>query len=358
MSIEQDVFRKKTVKFDSLIPYGFTREDGGYTYSEELMEGEFRACVRISEDGVVTGKVMDIEADEEYLPVHIETRLGAYVSTVREAYGDVLRRIADACCVREPFLSEQSNRIARLIEARYGEKPDNPFKNIEDIGIFRWPDNRKWYGIIMNIREHLLTNEGKKDDEGSRTVEIMNVKVEPEKMDELLRIPGIYPSYHMNRANWITILLDGTVPDEKIMELVDVSRSFAINAGRKNGSSGEITKWIVPANPKYYDVEAAFKKSTDIIWKQSSNIHVGDTVYLYVAAPVSAVRYKCEVLEVNIPYEYRTKNVRMAHVMRIRLLKTYDPARFTFQWLKSIGINTVRGPRNAPPAFLKEVESE
>lgn len=38
--------------------------------------------------------------------------------------------------------------------------------------------------------------------------------------------------------------------------------------------------WIVPANPKYYDVCKAFEQSDEIIWKQSNNILAGDTIYI------------------------------------------------------------------------------
>ena len=52
---------------------------------------------------------------------------------------------------------------------------------------------------------------------------------------------------------------------------------------------------------KYYDIINAFNKTDTIIWKQSNNIWAGDIVYLDVAAPISAILYKCEVLETDIP---------------------------------------------------------
>ena len=41
--------------------------------------------------------------------------------------------------------------------------------------------------------------------------------------DELRPIPGIYPAYHMNHKTWISVVLDETLPDEKILELIDTS---------------------------------------------------------------------------------------------------------------------------------------
>ena len=70
---------------------------------------------------------------------------------------------------------------------------------------------------------------------------------------------------------------------------------------------------------------------------------------MYVAAPVSAVLYKCRVIETGIPYRFEKGAVHIASLMRIRLLKTYPPDRFTFDALgKEYGIFAVRGPRGIP----------
>ena len=45
----------------------------------------------------------------------------------------------------------------------------------------------------------------------------------------MLRLsPGILPGYHMNKSSWLSILLDGTVGDALILDLLD--RSFEITA--------------------------------------------------------------------------------------------------------------------------------
>ena len=68
-----------------------------------------------------------------------------------------------------------------------------------------------------------------------------------------------------------------------------------------------------------------------------------------VGAPVSAVLYKCRVLETDIPYEHENKYITIKALMRIRLLKRYAPDRFTFETLKEeYGIYAVRGPRGIP----------
>ena len=41
-------------------------------------------------------------------------------------------------------------------------------------------------------------------------------------------------------------------------------------------------EWIIPCNLKYYDVVGAFGKFDRLNWKQSTNIEVGDIVYVYI----------------------------------------------------------------------------
>ncbi len=353
MSIESEVFKKSTADFERLEKFGFKREGGGYTYSEPIMDGDFRAEVFVGDDGAVTGKVFDCASGEEYLPVHTMLHTGPFVGEVREAYTAVLSRITDECFIKEPFIYEQSNRIAQLIFERYGERPDYPFKIAQDYGVFRYPDNRKWYAVVMAIERSKLDKDGKSGDSG--TVEIANIKIDTEMRDALLRTPGIIPAYHMNHKSWVSIILDGSLSNERVMELIDISRQFAMSAGKPR-KSNDITTWIIPANPKYYDVDAAFSESREIIWKQGKGIKKGDIVYMYVGAPTSAVRYKCLVTETDIPYDYSDKNVKIRYIMKIKRLKTYPPDKFTFKWLGSIGIKTVRGPRGTTEEFLKAVE--
>lgn len=240
-TIEQDIFRKKTPDRDALLRFGFAEDGGGCFYSETFMGGDMRADIRVHPDGNVSASVIDADSQEEYVPVRIEAHTGAYVGAVREAFAALLQKIADACFVSRPFLFEQSNRIAGLIEAEYGEKPDCPFEKSTDIGVFRYPPNRKWYGLIMNIKRGLLTGESKED---SPIVEVLNLKADTGRIGELHRIPGIYPAYHMNRKYWISVLLDGSVPDELIMELIGQSRAFATDANsrKKRGKKGNLTK--------------------------------------------------------------------------------------------------------------------
>lgn len=116
-------------------------------------------------------------------------------------------------------------------------------------------------------------------------------------------------------------------------------------------------EWLVPANPKYYDIEHAFDKTKEIDWKQGSGIRTGDTVFMYVAAPVSAILYKCKVTETDIPYDYQDGSLTIKALMKIRLLKKYRSSAFTFDRLKDeYGIFAIRGPRGVPHSLSEELK--
>ena len=353
MFSEKEPFLRRVVRFDALEPFGFKRTPDGYRYAETFLDGAFRAEILIDMSGEVYGSVIDCDLDEEYLPIRTDRGIGAFVGSVREGYHAILSRIAKQCFTEEPFLSAQTNRIALALEQRYGDRFDRPFKTAPTYAAFRHPDTRKWCGLVMDIKRSILTKEPA---ETAPKVEAVNLKIDPKRFDALTAIPGIFPAYHMKRPEWISVLLDDSVPDETVLKLLAESRAFAARGGKK-AANGDRANWIVPGNPRYYDVDAAFAESDEILWKQSSDIQVGDIVYLYVGAPVSAVRYRCEAVAVNLSYSYDDANIRIRRVMRIRRLKTYAPDELPFSKLCELGIRAVRGPRTVTAAFLEYEKS-
>jgi len=338
MQIEQEIFKRTKVDFDNLARYGFIKEENVYKYSKRFLD-DFQAEIEVNESGKVSGKVFDLNVGEEYINFRIERQVGEFVSRIREEYRKVLVEIKNNCFQNLHFMKEQTNRIEKKIKDCYHDEPEFAWESSPGFGIFRNPRNEKWYGLIMNI------DRGKIESNTSGEIEVINVKLNPERIQSLLKKEGFYPAYHMNKKNWITISLDDTLSDEIVMECIDESHRY----------TEEQEEWIIPANPKFYDVISAFEKVDTITWKQSNNIHVGDLVYLYVGSPYSAILYQCEAIEVNIPYEYQDKNLSMNRVMKIKLLKKYKEDQYTFSKLNEYGVRSIRGPRSMPKKLSKEI---
>ena len=249
--MEDKVFQRKRPVTERLIRKGFREIPGGYRYETAFMDGEFRAVIQFDKRGKFSGQVIDQMNGEEYAPLHMESYNGAYVNTVRNAYEELLQDIADSCCTETIFVAEQSNRIARLILERYGVSPDFPFGESPDeaYGTFRHGDNRKWFALIMNIKLAALLrtknkfaagsgNEEENENPDTR-IDIVNLKILPEKGATLRSEKGIYPAYHMNRVHWISVVLNDTLSDARVMELVDESfrltkRGRKVSKGIKN----------------------------------------------------------------------------------------------------------------------------
>ena len=170
---------------------------------------------------------------------------------------------------------------------------------------------------------------------------------------------GYLPGYHRNKAHWITVLLDGTVPLDNIKQLID--ESYYMTAGAKEKKKKQRLgprDWIIPANPKYFDVVQAFEEREIIDWKQSSDVHVGDLIYMYVGAPFSALMYKCKAIEVDIPYRYETRDLTIKKVMKIQLLCKYESDFMPLERMRNeYGVYSVRGPRSMPNSLKEELNA-
>ena len=327
MNIEEDIFKRTHVDYDKLIAYGFRKENNYYVYEKIFLDNKFKAIIIIDNKEKIIGKVIDLKIDEEYTNIRTNM-IGDFVSSVRSAYEDILKDIRDNCFIKDYFSSKQANRITKYILNTYNTKPEFLWEKSPYDGIFRNNYNGKWFGIIMNIDKSKLDKEKK-------NVDIINVKLDINKINELLNKKGYYKAYHMNKNNWLSIILDDTLKDEEIINLINESYDI-IN---------EPDIWIIPANPKYYDVINCFNNTNEIIWKQSSDVHINDIVYLYVAEPYSKIMYECIVTKVNIPYEFKNEYLRIDKVMNIKLLKKLDKKNYTFSYLKGLGIKAIRGPR-------------
>lgn len=341
MQIEDEAFSKRIPDFKKLIEYGFKRTVGGgkYQLKRRFFNNQFQAVVSVNSEGKVVGTVIDLNTEEEYLPLRA-IRPGAFTMKVIEGYTDVLKNIASNCFIKVPFSSPQANRIARWIEQNLGDQPERIFKNLPNYAVFREPSSTKWYGLVMDIPQNRLV--GQKALKSREKVEVLEFKIDPKDRARLLKLPGFYHGYHLDKPNWLCVTLDDSQEDNTIINLIRKSHSSVLV---KNA-------WIIPANPKYYDIMGAFNNQNTIIWKQSTKMQIGDIVFIYVTSPVKAIVYQCKVEETDIPYQYNQDGLKMQKVMRIKIIRQYPNDQFTFAFLKHHGIKAIRGPQHVKKELL------
>ena len=219
MKLVDELFKRHVVNVDTLASYGFLHNHGVYTYKKDILNGDFALFVTIK-DGIISAKLLDNEFDDEYNMINVEDASGGFLATLKDECSIILIEIRDHCFRREYFIGEQTNRLTYYIINKYNSSPEFLWDDDPDYGVFRNKNSNKWFGIIMNIkRDRLIQNS-----EGF--VEVINLKLD-DKVTELLLVDGIYPAYHMNKKYWVSLLLDDTLSDKTIFDLVDISFSLS-----------------------------------------------------------------------------------------------------------------------------------
>lgn len=114
-----------------------------------------------------------------------------------------------------------------------------------------------------------------------------------------------------------------------------------------------MTEWIISCNIKDYDVIGAFEKLNTLNWKQSTNINVGDIVYIYVSKPLSAIKFKTIVTATELT-SMRTDDSEFVidgsnyknhgRYIELELIETFDDDLLTFEELKNNGLKSIQGP--------------
>ena len=319
--LENELFKRFKFDYDRLLDYGFMFNNNKYVYETNFLNDSFKCIIKIENDSII-GNVYDLEFNDIYDQFRVKDAIGEFVNNVKEEYMKILVDIRDKCCIPNLFIYNQSNRICKLIKEKYNIDPEFLFDD-NVTGVFRNRDNLKWFGIIMNI------NSSKLDKKLDKDVEVINVKINKDNLDSLLKVDGIYKAYHMNKKSWISIALDDRIDDNFIMDLIDYSfRSNVL-----------FNEWVVPVNMDYFDVEDYYDNSSNPVIKMSTSMNIGDIVYVYLSKPYSCILYKTIIREIDVYHEY---DGRFSYV---DIVKKYNREDITFNKMKELGVGAVRGAR-------------
>lgn len=109
------------------------------------------------------------------------------------------------------------SELEKFISDNYVCISDFPWMQYPIFRVFRHPNNKKWFAVIMDIPKSKI---GLPSDD---IISVVNLKSDPIMVGSLLREKGFYPAYHMTKSSWISVALDGSADDEKIKMLLDMS---------------------------------------------------------------------------------------------------------------------------------------
>ena len=118
----------------------------------------------------------------------------------------------------------QVNIVVKHIKTEYGAEPEFLWPDrYPGYAVFRHDNNKKWFALVATISSKSL---GLKED---KAIDVINLKFDKNQTYDFAETSDhIFPAYHMNKNNWITILLDGTLSDKLIFELI--KKSYLLSA--------------------------------------------------------------------------------------------------------------------------------
>ncbi len=222
MNIEDEIFKKSKIDYDKLLNYGFVLDNNIYKYNKFILNNTFMISVLVNGEGKVNVKVFDLIINDEYTSFRIKDNNSSFVSKINNEIIILLNDIKNNCFINREFIYDQTNRIVSLIKNEYNDLPEFLWSTAPNYAVFRNKINNKWYLVIMNI------NMSKLDNKTNREVEIINIKLDPNKIDDLLKEKGYFKAYHMNKKYWISIVLDDSIPDNLIIDLIHESYNLSL----------------------------------------------------------------------------------------------------------------------------------
>ncbi|MCI8608109.1 MAG: hypothetical protein HFE73_00525 [Firmicutes bacterium] len=199
--------------------YGFCKEKQ-YKYSTAILENRFLLSVSIDENDQVQTTLTERETGEPY-ELYRTAASGTFVGQVREAIQEVLQDISEKCYELAVFKEAQPLMLIDYVRRRYGDELEFLWERFPDNAIWRRRDNQKWYAAILTVKKSKL---GLASEE---TAEVIDLRLEPESITNLIDNERYFPGWHMNKRHWYTMLLDGSVPLEELCRRIDDSYRIA-----------------------------------------------------------------------------------------------------------------------------------
>ena len=214
-----EIFKSYQFNKEKAHAYGFVENGEVWTYSCQILNDDFSMTVSITPDNV-SFQVFDQETGDLYPQVHMKSMRGSFVASIREACLEILYQIRKACFDVQDFICPQTKRIMAQVQEKYGNQLEYLWEKSPDTAVLRHEGNQKWYAVVMRIPWDKL----EKGREG--LVEAVNIK--HDQVADLLSKKGIYPAFHMNKRYWLSLVLDDSLQDEKVVELIEKSWNLTV----------------------------------------------------------------------------------------------------------------------------------
>ena len=95
---------------------------------------------------------------------------------------------------------------------------------------------------------------------GDDEISAVNLKCDTRLIGSIREEPGIFLGWHINKAPWLTVVLDGTAADEKVLFLVDMSHELT-----SKGSGSFLCHSLFIIHKGFLSEKSNFKRFSKLI---------------------------------------------------------------------------------------------
>ncbi|MDE6000963.1 MAG: MmcQ/YjbR family DNA-binding protein, partial [Clostridia bacterium] len=198
----------------------FKLEDGFYSFTAQIADGEFRLEIKINESEIFAD-LYEKDTQDKYTLFLVEGASGSFIGFIRAEYQKVLNEIADNCFDKYVFKSKQSAQIIAYARETYGDELEFLWEKFSDNAVLRRKDNNKWYAVILTVAKN------KFGFDSTEKAEVLDLRADPEFIQKAVDNKRFFNGYHMNKKHWITVLLDGSADVKTIYKMIDDSYLLA-----------------------------------------------------------------------------------------------------------------------------------
>ncbi len=218
--IIEDLFKNRRVIASTLVPYGFTMEGDAYVFRKKIASGSMLLSVFVKGDNVST-EVLDLDTCDLYTLFLVPSAMGSFVGKVKSEYEEILANIRDNCFEFCVFKKPQTNRLIGYAKDTFNDNLEYLWEKTPEYAVLRRKDSQKWYATVMKLPACKLKINSDKQ------VEVVNLKVNPLLIPDIIDNKTFFNAYHMNKKSWITVMLDDTICDNELFKLLQSSYDYA-----------------------------------------------------------------------------------------------------------------------------------
>lgn len=106
------------------------------------------------------------------------------------------------------------SQLIEQIQTVLGVEPEYLWAATPNYAVFRHPGSKKWFAALLDLSPSKLGLPGEE------LADVLNLRCGPVLTGSLLAQEGFYPAYHMNKANWVSTPLEGSLSDGELMDLL------------------------------------------------------------------------------------------------------------------------------------------